>query len=241
MNKQRWITALVFTILIHSGMLFSQNDLEMLNHDWRISLGIAYTGLDGKYQLIRGTRKTVHGDLSGNISFHLNLSFPTKKKTAFSLAFIQSKADWSNLEDFTNGQQLKSKDSFQSLYILGKARRYFSKDWQRVNPYFGIQLGYAVHWGDIHFKSERQLPEDWSIVNEGSIDFDVHNGVVGGVFVGSDISIGPQNGWLLSPFAAWNYHKLQASILNDPEDDGKDVGQKMNPWMIGTKLSKVLK
>lgn len=202
---------------------------------WRVRVGGAITFPDGELRLDRGSRKVVNIDVEGDFGYHLALEYLMGKKAGLEIGIIQSNMEYIDHETFTSGDVLQSSDQLKFTLISAALNYHFLGN-RRLDPYLTMTFGFVSYGDQMEITTELPSASLGPDPNPELVTFDLHQGVSLGLGAGLDFEI--TKNWGLGLKTQLNLSNLEASIVNDPEDDGRDIDLSVNPIIVGLNISR---
>ncbi len=202
---------------------------------WRARVGGIWTLPDGELQLDRGARKVVNIDVEGGIGYHIGLEYLIGEKAGLEIGMAQSRMEYFDKETFATGEVLQSSDQLRFTMITAAFNYHLLKD-SKLDPFLSVQLGYVSYGDKMQITTELPSPSLGPDPNPELVTFDLHAGASLGLGAGLDFEI--SDTWMIGLKTQLNVNNLEASIINDPEDDGRDIDLSVNPIVVGIHLAK---
>ena len=225
-------------ILIALLFLSSTSKAQNSNTDtqrWRVRTGGILTIPDGELRLDRGSRKVVRIDVEGGIGYLFGLEYLTGEKTGLEMSIAKSNMEYFDTETFATGEILQSSDQLKFTLISAALNYHILKN-RRLDPYLTIMVGFASYGNEIQITTELPNSSLGPNPNPELVTFELHQGASIGFGAGLDFEI--TKSWMIGLKTQINLSNLEASIINDPEDDGRDIDLSVNPIIVSLNIAK---
>lgn len=201
---------------------------------WFGGFGVAHVRPYGKIKLVRGTRKVVRTDFTGDWEVHADVGYRLRPNLEFGLNVRYARFTYADRTDYADGYIIDQQDDFGFAAVLARLTRTF--DLKPVAPFVGVELGYIIYSGEVNLMSELHLVGQDPLPPHPDFltpfDLDPFNTVGIGVHAGLRKQLG--NSLFADLTVDFLAAKFIAKILNDPEDDGShDVDLWTNPLSFG--------
>lgn len=173
--------------------------------------------------------------MEGGIGYQFGLEYLISQKTGLELSIAQSNMEYFDTETFATGEILQSSDQLKFTLISAALNYHLLKN-RRLDPYLTLMLGFTSYGNEMQITTE--LPSSSLGPNPSPelVTFELHQGASIGFGAGLDVEI--TKSWMIGLKTQINVSNLEASIVNDPEDDGRDIDLTINPIILNLNIVK---
>ncbi len=196
---------------------------------WRVNVGGGFATADGELVLDR-VRKVVNIDVEGGPGFYFGTEYRLGRKVGIELSLFRSRMKYIDEESFASGGGFESSDILNFTRISSSLNYHFLAK-KTVDPYVSLLAGYISYGSELKILTELPSPSLGPNPMPTDVSFDLHGSFSMGLALGADLYLG-SGGWFLGPKVQLNISDLEASIINDPEDDGRDIDLSINPLIL---------
>ncbi len=220
-------------LLLNVSSFAQESDPD--NPKWTIWAGGIVTIPDGELRLDRGGRKVVEIDVEGGTGYQFGLEYRINEKIGLGLSVTQSDMEYLDNETFATGEILQSSDELKFTLVAAEFNYHLLKN-RRLDPYLMMSIGYTSYGKEMQITTELPSSDLGPNPSPELVAFELHKGV--NIGIGSGLNFKVRKNWAIGLKTQIILSNLEASIIDDPEADGRDIDLDVNPIIWSLNISK---